>query len=931
MTDAEPGLLSLSNLQTRFDTERGTVRAVDGLDITIHEGETVGLVGESGSGKSVTALSAMQLVEDPGYVADGAVTFRDAELVADLLPNRSSAVVRYPRGFVEALRTAVRDLEADRALPTGQLAGLAADLADVPDPEGLRADLGALADRGVVDAADVRDVLERADDGYLYVEAVADDRADPRSAVAEADAVVGPAAPDEPGAVRLTDASIDLTEAPETVLRSVRGGNVGMIFQDPMTSLNPAITVGEQVAESLRLHRYGGLREDTWRNAVREIMPSFRDDGDEAVMAEVVEMLEEVGIPEAANRLDDYPHEFSGGMRQRVLIAIALACQPDLLIADEPTTALDVTIQAQILDLINDLQADLGMAVLFITHDLGVVAETCDRVAVMYAGEIVEEGPVEEIFANPSHPYTYALLESVPRAGVDRLQPVTGNVPSLIDMPPGCHFEPRCPWSEPRCTEGEIPYLQHGPRAVDHRSKCVLESFDESEYGTDTGAVAAAESTRTDRKLLAVEGLKKHFSQAEDLLDRYIGSDPGTVKAVDGVDFDIFEGETLGLVGESGCGKSTTGETILRLLDPTAGRVVFAGDDLAGLDKGDLRRKRREMQMIFQDPLSSLDPRMTVGQTVMEPLKIHDLPADDVARAKRDRVLELLEAVGLERDQYDRYPHELSGGQRQRVGIARALAVDPTFIVCDEPVSALDVSVQAQVLNLLEDLQREFDLTFLFIAHDLSVVRHICDRVAVMYLGEIVEVAETDELFDDPKHPYTRALLSAIPEPDPTVETDRVILEGDVPSPIDPPSGCSFRTRCPEVIPPEDVEIDQQAYREVMTLRQLVEDRAIPLDQVRADAGGTDRRAATDGGRGEDAVVAELWSRLFDAEPTGRNREVVAEALSLLAAEEWDDAAEVLGERFESVCERRDPVLQDVVHPSACHQYDQPDDAAADR
>jgi peptide/nickel transport system ATP-binding protein len=932
MTDAEPGLLSLSNLQTRFDTERGTVRAVDGLDITIHEGETVGLVGESGSGKSVTALSAMQLVEDPGYVADGAVTFRDAELVADLLPNRSSAVVRYPRGFVEALRTAVRDLEADRALPTGQLAGLAADLADVPDPEGLRADLGALADRGDVDAADVRDVVERAEDGYLYVEAVADDRADPRSAVAEADAVVGPAAPDEPGAVRLTDASIDLTEAPETVLRSVRGGNVGMIFQDPMTSLNPAITVGEQVAESLRLHRYGGLREDTWRNAVREIMPSFRDDGDEAVMAEVVEMLEEVGIPEAANRLDDYPHEFSGGMRQRVLIAIALACQPDLLIADEPTTALDVTIQAQILDLINDLQADLGMAVLFITHDLGVVAETCDRVAVMYAGEIVEEGPVEEIFANPSHPYTYALLESVPRAGVDRLQPVTGNVPSLIDMPPGCHFEPRCPWSEPRCTEGEIPYLQHGPRAVDHRSKCVLESFDESEYGTDTGAVAAAESTRTDRKLLAVEGLKKHFSQAEDLLDRYIGSDPGTVKAVDGVDFDIFEGETLGLVGESGCGKSTTGETILRLLDPTAGRVVFAGDDLAGLDKGDLRRKRREMQMIFQDPLSSLDPRLTVGQTVLEPLKVHDLPAEaDAGRAQRERVLELLEAVGLERDQYDRYPHELSGGQRQRVGIARALAVDPEFIVCDEPVSALDVSVQAQVLNLLEDLQREFDLTFLFIAHDLSVVRHICDRVAVMYLGEIVEVAETDELFDDPKHPYTRALLSAIPEPDPTVETDRVILEGDVPSPIDPPSGCSFRTRCPEVIPPEDVEIDQQAYREVMTLRQLVEDRAIPLDQVRADAGGTDRRAATDGGRGEDAVVAELWSRLFDTEPTGRNRKVVAEALSLLAAEEWDDAAEVLGERFESVCERRDPVLQDVVHPSACHRYDQPDDAAADR
>jgi peptide/nickel transport system ATP-binding protein len=555
----------------------------------------------------------------------------------------------------------------------------------------------------------------------------------------------------------------------------------------------------------------------------------------------------------------------------------------------------------------------------------------------MYAGEIVEEGPVEEIFANPSHPYTYALLESIPREGVDRLQPVTGNVPSLIDLPDGCHFEPRCPWSEPQCTEGEIPYLQHGGEGVDHRAKCVLEEFDESEYGTETGAVAAAESTRTDRTLVAVEDLKKHFSQADDLLDRYVGSDPGTVKAVDGVSFDVHEGETLGLVGESGCGKSTTGETILRLLEPTDGRVVFAGDDLADLGKRDLRRKRREMQMIFQDPLSSLDPRMTVGQTVLEPLKVHDLPAEaDAGRAQRERVLELLEAVGLERDQYDRYPHELSGGQRQRVGIARALAVDPEFIVCDEPVSALDVSVQAQVLNLLEDLQREFDLTFLFIAHDLSVVRHICDRVAVMYLGEIVEVAETDALFDDPKHPYTRALLSAIPEPDPTVETDRVILEGDVPSPIDPPSGCSFRTRCPEVIPPEDVDIDQETYREVMTVRQQIEERAIPLDQVRADAVGTDAagdadpRAATDGGADDAPVVAALWTRLFDAEPAGRNRAVVAEALELLADEEWEEAAERLRDRFESVCERRDPVLQDDAHPAACHRYDQPAPDAAD-
>jgi len=934
-------LLGLSNLKTYFDTERGTVKAVDGLDIAVHEGETVGLVGESGSGKSVTALSAMQLVDDPGYVASGEVSFRDAELVADLLPEQADAVVPYPKEFVDALRRVARDLEDGVDVPARELQGLAADLDDVHDPASVRTGLSSLAD-AVADGADplalapdATDLADRADDGYLYVDAVAGGVDDPRRAARDAEEVVGPDAGDSPGAVRLTDAHVDLTSAPEEVLRRIRGGNMSMIFQDPMTSLNPAVTIGEQVAESLRLHRYGGRRKDTWRNALREILPSLRDGDEEAVMEEVVEMLEQVGIPEAANRLDDYPHEFSGGMRQRVLIAIALACQPDLLIADEPTTALDVTIQAQILDLINELQADLGMAVLFITHDLGVVAETCDRVAVMYAGEIVEEGPVEEIFADPSHPYTYALLESIPREGVDRLKPVEGNVPSLIDMPEGCHFEPRCPWSEPRCTGQEIPYRQHGGEDVDHRSKCVLEDFDESEYGSDADGVAAAESTRTDRTLMEVEGLKKHFSQADDLLDEYVGSDPGTVKAVDGVSFDVYEGETLGLVGESGCGKSTTGETILRLLDPTDGRVVFAGDDLASLDRGELRAKRREMQMIFQDPLSSLDPRMTVGQTVMEPLKIHDLPEGADATGRRERVLELLEAVGLERDQYDRYPHEMSGGQRQRVGIARALAVDPDFIVCDEPVSALDVSVQAQVLNLLKDLQREFDLTFLFIAHDLSVVRHICDRVAVMYLGEIVEVAETGELFDDPKHPYTRALLSAIPEPDPTVEADRVILEGDVPSPVDPPSGCSFRTRCPEVIPPDDIDIEQETYREVMFLRQQVEDRAIPLDQVRADARGVDdeadagRRAATDGGS-DGTVVAGLWSRLFGAEPTGRNREVVREALELVADEEWEAAAEELRERFESVCERRNPVLQDDAHPAACHQYDQPraDDAA---
>ncbi len=446
-----------------------------------------------------------------------------------------------------------------------------------------------------------------------------------------------------------------------------------MIFQDPMTSLNPAITVGEQVAESLRLHRYGSKRNDSWFNAVREITPSLSrgSEMDEEIRSDVISLLEEVGIPEPADRVDEYPHEFSGGMRQRVLIAIALACRPKLLVADEPTTALDVTIQAQILDLIDDLQADLGMSVLFITHDLGVVAETCDRVAVMYAGEIVEEGPVEEIFQNPSHPYTYTLLESIPGEGTERLTPIEGNVPSLIDMPEGCHFADRCPWAEPECREGEIPYLQHGPDDVTHRSKCILESFDTDEYGTGDAGVAATETTRTDRQLMEVDGLKKHFSRADDLLDKYIGREPESVKAVDGVSMDIYEGETLGLVGESGCGKSTTGRTILRLLEPTDGTVVFAGQDLADLDKDGLREVRRDLQMIFQDPMSSLDPRMTVGQTIMEPLKIHDLPEDTGDGSRReqrvDRVADLMEAVGLDPDQYDRYPHELSGGQRQRV------------------------------------------------------------------------------------------------------------------------------------------------------------------------------------------------------------------------------------------------------------------------
>jgi len=902
-------LLSLSGLRTQFETERGAVKAVDGIDLTIEEGETVGLVGESGSGKSVTALSAMDLVDDPGDVVAGRVTFRAPDLAADLAGDFRGGVVPYSFELVDAVWEVVSDLRVSEGVESApaELRGMADDLAGEDDPAGLAAELRDAANRlddGATESV-VADALETAvedaADGFIYVDA------DARAALLD-----GADAAD----VDVTDGVLDLTAAPEEAMRKVRGGEMGMIFQDPMTSLNPAVTVGEQVAESLRLHRYGDRKRDTWLNAVREILPKVGGrEHDEEVFEDVVDILTEVGIPEATTRLDEYPHEFSGGMRQRVLIAIALACRPSLLVADEPTTALDVTIQAQILDLIDDLQDEFGMSVLMITHDLGVVAETCDRVAVMYAGEIVEEGPVEEIFHNPSHPYTYTLLESIPTEDKERLTPIEGNVPDLIDMPDGCHFADRCPWAQPECREGEIPFLQHSPEDTDHRSKCILPEFDESEYGVE--GVSSDTGHEVGEPLVELSEMRKYYEQEEGWLDRFFPGEQPSVKAVDGISLDVHEGETLGLVGESGCGKSTAGRALLHLDPPTDGTVVFAGDDLGGLSKTQLREKRKDMQMVFQDPMSSLDPRMTVGQTVMEPLKIHGLAEGH----RRQRVVELLEEVGLDPSQYDRYPHELSGGQRQRVGIARALAVDPDFIVADEPVSALDVSVQAQIINLMEDLQEEYGLTYLFIAHDLSVVRHISDRVAVMYLGEIVEVAGTDELFGDPKHPYTNALLSAIPEPDPLADTgDRTILKGDVPSPIDPPSGCHFRTRCPSVIPPDDLDVEQERYREVMFYRQRVESRDIDLDAAREVAAGEAPagRAVADGGSDLHAVLREQF---FDGPLSGRTRDAVEESFDHLAEGDWAAAEDVLRETFESVCEREDPHLADDDHPAACHLF----------
>ncbi|ELY95695.1 peptide ABC transporter ATPase [Natrialba hulunbeirensis JCM 10989] len=434
----------------------------------------------------------------------------------------------------------------------------------------------------------------------------------------------------------------------------------------------------------------------------------------------------------------------------------------------------------------------------------------------------------------------------------------------------------------------------------------------DSDAHATTSAVAGAEAP-----LVSVQNLQKYFWENDSLLDRLLGGEPVAVRAVDGVSFDIYEGETLGLVGESGCGKSTTGETLLRLQEPTDGRVEFGGENVYEMDDGALTDFRQNAQVVFQDPFSSLDPRMTIGDIVKQPLDIHDVGTTEERRA---RVRDLLERVGLSTDQLDRYPHEFSGGQRQRIGIARALALEPEFLVLDEPTSALDVSVQAQVLNLLEDLQNEFDLTYLLISHDLSVIRHICDRVAVMYLGEIVEIGPVEELFDDPKHPYTKALLESVPRATTEErERDRETLAGDVPSPRNPPSGCRFRTRCPMVIPPEDLQIEQEIFRKIMTARERIESRDISLETV-----GGEQIEFEDGSiPSEDipAFVDLLHERLFDEPLPDRHREVVDEAFTELADADWEAAESILRMEYESVCERENPGLGEGAHPVACHLY----------
>ncbi len=566
----------------------------------------------------------------------------------------------------------------------------------------------------------------------------------------------------------------------------LRGDGISIIFQDPLSALTPVYTIGSQIAEALQLHD-GKLSRP-------------------AANARAVELLKVVGIPNPERRAQAFPHEFSGGMRQRAMIAIAIANNPRLIIADEPTTALDVTIQAQILEVLQKAKDLTGAAVVLITHDLGVVAGNADRIAVMYAGRIVETGTVDQVFHRPSMPYTIGLLRSMPNlatAGHERLVPLEGRPPQLDQLPPGCPFAPRCPVAIAECRTNEPPLLPVAglPVAKEllNASACLRVAeiadgtLDRAHLYPVPAPVAPAERADVEpEKVLEVTALQRHFPLTKGSVFKH---SIGTVRAVDGVSFDIRSGRTLGLVGESGCGKSTTIMEILELAKPQAGTVTVNGTDVATLSAKERRALRSDIQVVFQDPMASLDPRLPVQDLVAEPLTVHKVSTAE----QRTKVREVLELVGLEPSMASRYPHEFSGGQRQRIGIARALVTDPKIVVLDEPVSALDVSIQAGVINLLQDLQEKLGLSYLFVAHDLAVVRQIADDVAVMYLGRIVESGPSEAIFGNPVHPYTRALLSAVPVPDPAVERSRtrIILEGDLPSPTDGIEGCNFRTRCP--------------------------------------------------------------------------------------------------------------------------------------
>lgn len=528
-------------------------------------------------------------------------------------------------------------------------------------------------------------------------------------------------------------------------LRKLRGSEISIVFQDPMTSLNPTMTIKNQIIEGILTHNRISKKKAVER---------------------AIELLGLVGIHEPEKRINQYPHQFSGGMQQRVVIAMALACDPEILIADEPTTALDVTVQAQVIDLFKKIQKERGTSIVFITHDLGVVANIADRVAVMYAGKIVEIGKVEEIFYNPRHPYTKGLLKAMPnlKDSNSRLMSIPGSPPNLMHPPAGDAFSLR------NKAPLKIDFLYHPPmfKVTDTHQAATWLLHEKVDQEVEKEIENILLTGEEDEKPLSQKVLGNKLLEVMDLKQHFNAGQKNEVRAVDGVSFEIYEGETFGLVGESGCGKSTTGRNLVNLYEPTGGEVHFKGESLAKKNKVELHK---QMQMIFQDPYSSLNPRWTVADIIAEGMDIHGLYKSK--KERRKKVEDLLETVGLNPEHATRYPHEFSGGQRQRIGIARALAVEPEFIVADEPISALDVSIQAQVINLLKKLQEEQGLTYLFIAHDLSMVKHISDRVGVMYQGRLVEIAPSDELYENPLHPYTQSLLGAIPVPDPNSEKAR--------------------------------------------------------------------------------------------------------------------------------------------------------------